>query len=57
MNLTLSQLFLGALLILLGITWMGWVTIAPLFIGIMAFVTGILVLIDGVHPVVVVKRA
>lgn len=54
---SLGTLLLGVFLILLGINWLAWVAISVTFLGIWAFVTGIVLLLEGaVHPVVVYKR-
>lgn len=52
----LSYLLLAVWLILVGITWLGWVAITVTFLGLWAFVTGIVFLVEGVHPVVVYRR-
>lgn len=53
---SLSTLLLGVWLILVGITWLGWVAITLTFLGLWAFVTGIVLLIESVHPLVIYKR-
>lgn len=53
----LSQLLLGIWLLLLGITWLGWVAISTQFLGGLAALTGLLVLFESVHPVVLYKRS
>lgn len=52
----LSSLLLAVFLILLGITWLGWVAISITFLGIWSLVTGILLLLEAYHPVVVYRR-
>lgn len=53
---TLSHILLAVFLILLGITWLGWVAISTTFLGVWALVTGILWLVEGYHPVTVWRR-
>lgn len=53
---SLSTLLTGIWLILVGITWLAWVTINVKFLGLWAFVTGIVWFIEGVHPVIVYRR-
>ncbi len=47
---SLSSLLLAVWLILLGITWLAWVAISAKFLGIWAFVTGIVFLVEAVRP-------
>lgn len=49
----LSHLLLGAFLIVLGISWLGWVTVSATFLGVFALITGIVWLVEAWHPVVV----
>lgn len=54
---SLGTLLLGVFLILLGITWLTWVAISLTFLGVWAFVTGIVILLESsVRPIVVYKR-
>lgn len=54
---SLGTLLLGIWLILVGITWLTWVAIDSTFLGLWAFVTGVVLLIEGsIHPIVVYKR-
>jgi uncharacterized membrane protein len=53
---SLGNLLLGIWLILVGISWMAWVTISIKFLGIWAFVTGIVILVEGYHPIIVYRR-
>lgn len=53
---SLSQLLLGVWLILVGLSWAGWVAINAKFLGIWALVTGIVWLLEAVHPVTIYKR-
>lgn len=50
---SLSSLFLAAFLILTGISLLGWVAISATFLGVIALVAGILILVEGVHPIVI----
>lgn len=42
-----SSILLGVWLILVGINWAGWVNINLTFLGIFAFVVGIIVIAEG----------
>ena len=53
---SLGQLLLGVFLVLLAVTWLGWVAISLQFLGIWALVTGIVWLVEGVHPLTVYRR-
>jgi uncharacterized membrane protein HdeD (DUF308 family) len=53
---SLSTLFLAAFLILFGISALGWVSISATFIGVVAFVAGILILVEAYHPLTVYRR-
>lgn len=54
---SLGTLLLGVFLILVGITWLTWVTLSVTFLGVLAFVTGIVLLLESsVRPIVVYKR-
>jgi uncharacterized membrane protein HdeD (DUF308 family) len=48
---SLSTLLLAVFLILLGITWLGWVAISTTFLGVWALVTGIVWLLEAYHPI------
>lgn len=52
----LSALFLAAFLILFAINALGWVAVSATFLGVVALVAGILILVEGVHPIVVWHR-
>lgn len=53
---SLASLLLGIWLILLGLTWMGVISLSSNFLGIVALVTGILWLLEGYHPITVFRR-
>jgi hypothetical protein len=53
---SLSSLLLGVWLILVGIAWLGWVVINIKFLGLWAFITGILIIVEGYHPLIIWKR-
>lgn len=53
---SLTTLVLGVFLILLGMTWIGWIALSPLVLGIVALIAGILVLADGYRPVTIWRR-
>lgn len=44
---SLGQLLLGVWLILVGIAWLAWVVISAEFLGFWAFVTGIILIVEG----------
>lgn len=52
----LSGILLAVWLILVGITWLGWVAIGTMFLGGFALVTGIVWLVEGVHPFPIFTR-
>lgn len=47
----LSSLLLGLWLILVGATWLTWLSVDAKFLGLFAFITGLVWLIEGVHPI------
>lgn len=53
---SLSTLLTAIFFILLGITWMGWVAISTMFLGVFAFITGLVWLLEAYHPVTVWQR-
>lgn len=53
----LSHLLLGLWLLMVGLTWLGWVAISTQFLGGWVAVTGVLVLVEGYHPITIWKRA
>lgn len=48
---SLSSLLVGVWLILIGSTWLAWITVDVKFLGLWAFVTGIVMLVDNWHPI------
>lgn len=53
---SLSTLFLAAFLILFGINALGWVVISATFLGVVALIAGILILIEAAHPITIYRR-
>ena len=53
---SLSSLFLAVWLLLVGGTWADVYPISGKFLGLWAIITGIIWLIEGVHPITVWKR-
>jgi hypothetical protein len=53
---SLSTLLLAVFLILFGINAIGWVAISALALGIVAFVTGIVFLVEGYHPITILRK-
>lgn len=51
-----SSLLLGVFLILVGVSWIGWVVIDVKILGLLAFVTGLLILIEGINPTIFRRR-
>jgi hypothetical protein len=56
MDLHLSHVLLALWLILIGLLWLTWITINMKLLGGLAVVTGVLVLIEGVHPIVLYRH-
>lgn len=53
---SLGTILLAVWLILVGITWLTWVAITSAFLGGFALVTGIVLLVEGYHPLIVWKK-
>lgn len=53
---SLTTLALAVFLILFGINALGWVAVSATALGIVALVAGVLILVDGYHPVTVFRR-
>lgn len=53
---SVSNILLGIWLILVGATWLTWITVDVKFLGLLAFITGIVILVEGFHPLPVFKR-
>jgi hypothetical protein len=53
---SLSSLLLAIWLILVGLAWLGWVTISTRFLGGWALVTGIVWLLESWHPITLPVR-
>ena len=53
---SLSTLFLAAFLILFGVKALGWIVISAVFLGVVALITGILILVEGYRPITVFHR-
>lgn len=52
---SLASLLLGIWLILVGVDWLAWVAISTKFLGLLAFITGLLWLISAYHPINISK--
>lgn len=52
---SLSSLLLGVWLVLVGLSWAAIVSIDIKFLGIWALVTGIVVLVEQVHPITLAR--
>lgn len=52
---SISNLLLGLLLILWGATQLTWLSIDAKTLGLLAFITGIIILIDSYHPINITK--
>lgn len=47
---SISSLLLAIWMILVGVTWLGWISVDIKFLGLLGFITGILMLIEGFRP-------
>lgn len=47
---SVSGILLGIWLLLVGSSWLNWLTVDVKFLGLLAFITGILFLVESVHP-------
>jgi hypothetical protein len=47
---SVASFLLGVWLILVGVTWLTWVTIDIKFLGLLGFITGLVWLIEGAAP-------
>lgn len=52
----LGSLLLAIWLILVGVTWAGWVAIDGKVLGLVAILTGVVWLIEAYHPIVIGNR-
>lgn len=52
---SLSSLLLGLWLILVGATWLTWLSVDTKALGLFAFITGLVWLIEGFHPITITK--
>lgn len=52
---SISSILLGLWLILVGATWLTWLTIDSKALGLLAFITGILWLVESYHPLTINK--
>lgn len=53
---SLSHLLAAIWFILIGITWLAWVSLSLKFLGIWALVTGIVWLVESYRPITVWHR-
>lgn len=53
---SLSHVLTAIWFILVGITWLGWITISATFLGGFALVVGIVWLVEGYRPLTVWRR-
>lgn len=53
---SITPLALAVFLILFAINALGWVAVSATFLGVVALVAGILILVDGYHPVSIPLR-
>lgn len=47
---SISSLLLGIWLILVGADWLNWISVSKTVLGLLAFILGIVILVDTVHP-------
>jgi hypothetical protein len=52
---SISTILLAFWLILVGVSWLTWISIDPKFLGLLAFITGIIFLIESARPLIVKK--
>lgn len=50
---SIGSLFLAVWLILVGVSWLAWITVDVKFLGLLGFITGILFLVDSFHPIII----
>ncbi len=50
---SISNLLLAIWLILVGATWLTWLSIDAKALGLLGVITGIVMLVDSVHPIVI----
>jgi len=53
---SVSQVLLAVWLILVGLSWSTILAIDVKFLGVFALITGIILLVDQVHPIAINKR-
>jgi hypothetical protein len=46
----ISNILLGIWLILVGATWLTWLSIDAKFLGLLAFITGIVLIVERAYP-------
>lgn len=46
----IGNLLLAIWLILVGATWLTWISVDSKFLGLLGFITGIVILVAGVYP-------
>lgn len=46
----ISSFLLGLWLILVGSSWLSWITVDIKLLGLLGFITGIVILIEAVYP-------
>lgn len=56
MSVSLGHLLLCIWLILVGLTWAAIIVINSKFLGYWALITGIVLLVEGYHPLTVYRR-
>lgn len=53
---SLSTLLLAVFLILWGVSTLGWIPVSAFILGLLAFITGVLILLESAHPITVYRR-
>ena len=48
----IGNLLLAIFLILVGATWLTWITVDSKVLGLLAFIVGVIILVMGVYPYV-----
>lgn len=47
---SISNLLLALWLILVGATWLTWITVDNKVLGLLGFIVGLVILVDSFHP-------
>lgn len=53
---SLATLLTAVWFILVGITWLAWIAVDAKVLGLLAFILGLVWLIEGIHPITIWRR-